>query len=967
MIFKRLLNTKWRKEKHASQSSATEPASLSAQATAAPDPGARRQACKQLTDLALLQRISQQDADAGVRDFAIARLRNLLCADLTQAPDLTARLALLTNMDDDDNLIHYLALNSPQPELRRIALQRVQQPRILAEGALRDSVAALRLAAVERLQDKDELERVARLVAKKDKSVYRLARQKLKQINEQELAPARQRAKAENLCENAEKLVRRSLWAQDKAAFDHLDKQWQELDPEVPSDLVARFADLKTRFMDGYQSYRQDNLARLQEQETLQQRHADKQAVLQELENLLASEEHQTQDLEHALADLTQRWEALDSLPPQQRKLSQAFNQASAALAQRIAQRQAFAERDERLARLLQQAQPWQQGTAPLERKQIGKWIRQGRELATTQPDDSLAKQFEEICARLEKKLGKQLAQAEQKLEKLPQRLRELEQELEQGVLKKATALHQGIQADLTLIDNSGLEHARYASCEQHCRQLTPRLRELQQWRKWGTDQHRLDLCEAMEKWLEQEIPLAELTEQVQQLQARWKHLDQSGSPANEALWQRFHQAANSNYERCRPYLDELAEIKRANLRAREELCQQLEDFLSQVDWNAMDWKKAMRAERETRAAWSELGEVSAKQRRALEKRFRAAMKQLDEHLAAERARNRDFKHNLIKQAQALREAPALEQAIDDIKQLQQQWHTTVPAKRKQENQLWQQFREACDAVFERRREIQQLQRNELAEQAKARRALCAELETLAHNEAASAEALQHQWRALQERWQQSQQAELPRQEENKLQRRWQSAEQALQQRADALRESARREQMERLFAQARLCAELEAAVEAATVADAEHWQTRWSQLPASDDAHATAAIRRRFDAALKATADDASRQAWQNALTDNLAQRSELCLRLEVLSGVASPPEAARERLAFQVNRLSEKLGQGEQDPLDEIPKVERAWCLCGAAPAADMARLETRFSRCRQALCDNAAATANSLEATP
>jgi hypothetical protein len=447
-------------------------------------------------------------------------------------------------------------------------------------------------------------------------------------------------------------------------------------------------------------------------------------------------------------------------------------------------------------------------------------------------------------------------------------------------------------------------------------------------------------------------MPLEQLTEQVQQLQADWKRLDQSGSPVNEPLWKRFHQAADKSYERCRPYLEQQAEIKRANGRARDDLCQQLEDFLAQVDWEDMDWKKAVRAEREMRGAWSEIGPTEPKQRRALDKRFKAALKQLDAQLAQERARNREFKKSLIEQAQQLRELPELEQAIEQIKQLQKQWRTTVPGKRKQENQLWREFREAGDAVFERRREIQQLERNELAEHANTRRALCEQLETLAQTPDASAGDILNGLHKLQGQWEDKRHLPVTRQEDGKLQRRWRNAEEAAQQRVQSLRGAAQQEQSERLFAFARLCEALEAQVETDAFEDEAHWLARWDELTALEDKRQGKKIRQRFDAALSAAKDSAQRQAWLAELPDNQTTRADLCLRLEVLAGIESPPEAAQERLAFQVSRLSERLTQGEQDPLDNAPQVEQVWLLCGPAPAAQMARLNARFERARKAL---------------
>jgi exonuclease SbcC len=102
----------------------------------------------------------------------------------------------------------------------------------------------------------------------------------------------------------------------------------------------------------------------------------------------------------------------------------------------------------------------------------------------------------------------------------------------------------------------------------------------------------------------------------------------------------------------------------------------------------------------------------------------------------------------------------------------------------------------------------------------------------------------------------------------------------------------------------------------------------------------------------LAGAGDEAARAQLLAQREDNRKRREQICLHLEILSGVDSPPEWEKQRLAFQVSRLAGHMADGESDPLETDPQLEREWYLCGPAPASSAAALEERFERGRKAL---------------
>ncbi len=620
------------------------------------DPAVRRHAASQLQNLPLLRQILTDDADASVREAACARYRHLLCDSDDKEIPLAERIDELPRIDDIQ-LVEQVALQAKVPEVRRVALERVQSSSVLVQCALQDPLAANRGLAVERLSDKQGLEQVVRQIGKKDKNVYRTAREKLRLITEQEELPRRVRAQCQEICAKAERLGRLGQWSQDRALLEHLDRQWAGLEADAEADLRACYQTERERFLQAYADECRENANEIARHEALDTIKSERQALLEELSGLAnLTEETEISALRERIS---RAWNALPTLPePLQRGLDARY----AALTQAAdAARQALADQRknvERLQRTRARVQRLLDDTKILDHQQARTVLAQGRALVAIQPESDVTQDFLTLAERLESRLDHQRRHAEQRLKQLPERLAELEARLAAGELKKADPLYQSLQAGLELIQASELPKHAAAEIAHRLRLLAPQLRELQHWRRWGADQHREGLCADMEALIAKELPMEALADQLHTLQMDWKGLDKSGSPANQALWERFHAASEAVYARCRPHMEAQATERESNRLARERVCQQIEDFLGKVDWERVDWKKILRAERETRQTWAAIGPTEGRHRKALERRFHQSLRQLDQRLDAERKHNQAHKHNLIERVRALAEAP---------------------------------------------------------------------------------------------------------------------------------------------------------------------------------------------------------------------------------------------------------------------------------------------------------------------
>lgn len=917
------------------------------------EPVVRREACRHIERLRELRDFASSDADAGVRDIALARYRKLLCGQEDGGPELSQRLDEIAVLEDQ-RILEQLAADARETETRGAAIAKIANPDVLANCALNDVLAANRSAAVELLDDRQALDRVVKSIGKKDKRVYRTARRKLKEIVEREALPERIRIKCEELCEKLERLGRFEHWVQDRAVLDLLDRQWAEIDPEAGQEPRTRYQHLRDRFLSAYEAYRREHEAQIAAEEARESLRAERRTLLEELQSIATLGDEAK--LSRGLEQIALRWNGLDSLPDEeQASLERKFAAVSGTASARLQEMSAIGNRNVRMRELLEKVENALTRTKPLDDNQVRSWMDEAESLLDAKGADKtaaagVAKTREALDARLRQQ-GKH---AKQRLSLLPAKLDELTRAIDSGSLKQAEPLYQSIAASIELFELSGLPRESYADAAARLKSLAPRFRDLQKWRRWGADQTRQELCATMEELISADISLEAISLRLRDLQIEWKDLDKSGSPVNHPLWERFHAASEHVYERCKPYLDEQAAEREANRTQREQLCRDLEKFLDQVDWERIDWKKAVRAEREMRQAWSAAGPVEGRHRKELEKRFRGALKRLDGHLEEERSRNQALKRELTARVEALVEEPDLGRAIDETKRLQRQWHTSVSARQKDENRLWQRFRAACDAVFARRQAQQEAHATELTENLKVREDLCLEAEKLASSDA-GVDALAASLQALEKRWRSSEALSVPRQAQTGLTRRWREAHSRVERRRRERLEERRRKELDLLAEQAALCERLERTLETQTgpMPVLTEIESDWQALPKLHNADLQAAIEERFSRALEAHNDDGEKlDALRTNFVANGERRAELCLHLEILAQVDSPAELMEARLQYQVTRLTERMREGEKDPLEATSRLLREWYLCGPAPASVAGSLEERFLRARLAI---------------
>lgn len=443
------------------------------------------------------------------------------------SPPLEERIRELERRRDT-RIDEYTAVSAKEPALRRFAIERVTSQSCLAECALNDGLASNRVAAVKRINDKASLEKVAKNIGRRDKHVYRFARQQLKEIVEQEEIPKRALEESRQLCEKLERLGRFNQWVQDRVILDHLDRQWEPLKDQVDAAMYARYQGTRRAFLDAYEAFSIENAAVIAQQQAQQATRGQAASLIGELEKATSA------GAEPAVRDLIERidtaWSALDDCLPEKEQTKLRRRYASTRQ-QAEDHRRSLADKEKRnvrLARRLDKLEAALVHREPLDEPTIRSQMSEVEDLAGQEGADKTARErFRGLRDTLDERLRKQKRHAKDKIAQLQTKMAELEQSLEDGELKKAEPLYQSLEAGVELAKSSGLPPKSYSELAQQIKALAPRVREMQRWRRWGTDQRRDDLCLAMEQLSEADLAAEPMAEQLRELQMRWKELDQ--------------------------------------------------------------------------------------------------------------------------------------------------------------------------------------------------------------------------------------------------------------------------------------------------------------------------------------------------------------------------------------------------------------------------------------------------------
>jgi len=599
--------------------------------------------------------------------------------------DLPARIALVETLEDRE-LLHTLALQGDNQQLRLAALARLDAEEDLIRQACDNGIAAVRHAAAARVESEKGLSQLAH-EARRDRQVARKARERLNRLRADAASLAAARERREALLESLEQHAS-SPWEPLYAGrFRHLMREWSRLGDLPDARQEQRYQDACLRCRKVISDHEAQEHARdaahRQREDADQARESLVEALEESLEGLQQGDRLTDQDIASLRAQkrlLATRWQAISDQHLVDEALRERYDHALAtyeSIAQarvRLDERadaieQALVDGDDERLEALVAACGWPQGLAP------APLLQRARE-------------------RLAAERSRETRDLNARLSDFAEELDQLERLLESGAFKGASRLHQRLRQQAEQLPQAQL-HPHQARLKH----LAARLAELRDWRGYVAGPKRDQLCLAIEALADSDAPTElELDRRHRQLVKEWKALGDAAANRDQSA--RFRAASDRIHARLAPWRERQQTERQRNLEAREALCEQLETLLEQPAHEADP--DALREIRDrSREQWRRFAPVPREQAEAIGRRFGRIRHELQALIDRRANEIAAAKRDLIEQARELlaRDMPAITRA-DHTKALQQHWRALGRAPKGEEQDLWREFRSLCDEIF---------------------------------------------------------------------------------------------------------------------------------------------------------------------------------------------------------------------------------------------------------------------------
>ena len=230
-------------------------------------------------------------------------------------------------------------------------------------------------------------------------------------------------------------------------------------------------------------------------------------------------------------------------------------------------------------------------------------------------------------------------------------------------------------------------------------------------------------LCEKAEELLSEEYGSINAWQnkstELSDLFKVWKTVGPAAKKQNEEIWTRFKTAMDTFFAKKKEFFANLKDRQTENLERKINLCIEAEGLQESTEW-----KKATERFKKLQEEWKTIGPVPKRHADKIWKRFRAACDTFfgrkAEHfggLKEEEAANLTAKQALIEEIKNFELLPSRAENMDAVKALQKRWIEIGHVPMKVKDTINSEYRKAVDALFDKMRSNQnEISTNEFRE-----------------------------------------------------------------------------------------------------------------------------------------------------------------------------------------------------------------------------------------------------------
>jgi len=234
---------------------------------------------------------------------------------------------------------------------------------------------------------------------------------------------------------------------------------------------------------------------------------------------------------------------------------------------------------------------------------------------------------------------------------------------------------------------------------------------KIQEAEKYENLKKKYDIIDKIKDLVNREESINKTFHDFRSLQNEWHSVGVVPQSSLKDLWENYHHYVEIFYDYIK-INKELRDLDlKKNFEAKVSLCEKAEELL--LEPNPVN---AFRSLQDFHNQWREIGPVPLELKNEIWERFKEATSQINKrhHEYFEKQKD-DQRKNLEAKIALCEEVDAInlleisnfkefDERADKVVELQKMWRTIGFAPKKQNNKVYQRFREACDAFFEKKR-----------------------------------------------------------------------------------------------------------------------------------------------------------------------------------------------------------------------------------------------------------------------
>ncbi len=222
--------------------------------------------------------------------------------------------------------------------------------------------------------------------------------------------------------------------------------------------------------------------------------------------------------------------------------------------------------------------------------------------------------------------------------------------------------------------------------------------------------EEKIKLCEKVEALLEMEN-LNQAVNILNKIHEEFKEIGPIPKEERENIWNRFKIASDKVYDKKREATELFKKQLQENMLVKQQLCLEIEQYVGFESDRIKDWNAKTKEILAIQDKWNAVGAIPKEVSKDINKQFWFNFKtffankaKFFEQVESSRAENLKLKEQLCIKVEELSQSSNWEATAEEMKKIQEEWKTIGPVPEKERDSIYNRFKSAIDAFFERKR-----------------------------------------------------------------------------------------------------------------------------------------------------------------------------------------------------------------------------------------------------------------------